>query len=258
MMADIATPEFLSSLKQLYPPQSTYVKSPWYAVAAITFSASNCPEAVPLVLEYVLKDLDAIGASHCRSTRCRTQNTRRPVQVWYDLWVSKGRPSFSVINALILLHEATPPALQDKETLRNPDPSVEELTQAGKAYFDHTYGETAKDTQGLLKDIYPDLGASRVAVYLALQALNFAPGYYVTNLAYGYGYAFMGATSPMETSFAMISALIAIDTPRQIGWHLDGAMRNGATREEVRAVRSIAMQIAKAAGVVWKHDIPDL
>lgn len=63
-MAHIATPEFLTSLKELYPPQSTYVKSPWYAVAAITFSASNCPEAVPLVLEYVLNDLDAIGASH--------------------------------------------------------------------------------------------------------------------------------------------------------------------------------------------------
>lgn len=63
-MAHIATPEFLSSLKQLYPPQSSYVKSPWYAVAAITFGASNCPEGVPLVLEYVLKDLDAIGASH--------------------------------------------------------------------------------------------------------------------------------------------------------------------------------------------------
>lgn len=68
----------------------------------------------------------------------------------------------------------------------------------------------------------------------------------------------MGATSPMETSFAMISALIAIDTPRQIGWHLEGAIRNGATREEVKAVRTIAIQIATAAGVVWKNSIPDL
>lgn len=68
----------------------------------------------------------------------------------------------------------------------------------------------------------------------------------------------MGATSPMETSFAMISALIAIDTPRQIGWHLEGAIRNGATREEVKAVRTIAIQIATAAGVVWKNNIPDL
>lgn len=68
----------------------------------------------------------------------------------------------------------------------------------------------------------------------------------------------MGATSPVETSYAMIAALIAIDTPRQIEWHLGGAIRNGATREEVRAVRAIAMRIAKAAGIVWTHDIPDL
>lgn len=60
-MAHIATPEFLSALKQSYPAQSSYVKSPWFA--AITFSASNCPEAVPLVFQYVLNDLDAIGAS---------------------------------------------------------------------------------------------------------------------------------------------------------------------------------------------------
>ena len=44
--------------------------------------------------------------------------------------------------------------------LRNPDPSIEELTQAGKEYFDQTYGETAKPTRALLSAIYPDLGAS--------------------------------------------------------------------------------------------------
>jgi alkylhydroperoxidase/carboxymuconolactone decarboxylase family protein YurZ len=68
----------------------------------------------------------------------------------------------------------------------------------------------------------------------------------------------MGATSAMETSFAMIAALVAMDAPRQIGWHLEGAMRNGATKEEVRAVRAIAMRISKATGIVWKEDIPDI
>lgn len=83
----------------------------------------------------------------------------------------------------------------------------------------------------------------------------------MTDLAYGYGYAFMGATSPKETSFAMISALIAIDTPRQIEWHLQGALRNGATREEVKAVRDIAMRVSKASGnVSWQDDdaVPNL
>ncbi|KAI9567091.1 hypothetical protein HD554DRAFT_2270633 [Boletus coccyginus] len=231
----IATSEFLSSLKQLYPPQSTYVKSPWYAVAAITFSASNCPEAVPLVLEYVLKDLDAIAASH----EDRLAAARKIRDAVFKSGLICGFPKV-VINSLILLHGATPPALQDKEMLRNQDPTIEELAQAGKEYFDRTYGETAKSTQTLLSAVYPDIG------------------FFVTNFAYGYGYAFVGATSPMETSFAMISALIAIDTPRQIGWHLEGAIRNGATKEEVRAVRAISIQIAKAAGVVWKDDIPDL
>lgn len=48
--------------------------------------------------------------------------------------------------------------------LRNPDPSIEELTQAGKEYFDQTYGKTAKATRTLLSAIYPDLGTSLAAV----------------------------------------------------------------------------------------------
>lgn len=56
----------------------------------------------------------------------------------------------------------------------------------------------------------------------------------------------------------MMSALIAIDAPRQVGWHLKGAIRNGASIDEVRAVRQISIEVAQAAGVVWKNDIPDL
>lgn len=44
--------------------------------------------------------------------------------------------------------------------LRNPDPSIEELIHAGKEYFDQTYGETAKQTDALIRAIYPDLGTS--------------------------------------------------------------------------------------------------
>lgn len=70
-MAEIANEDFLSELKAQYPPTpldgesapSAYVKNPWYIVAAIAFSASNCPEAVPLLLKYVLGDLDKISAS---------------------------------------------------------------------------------------------------------------------------------------------------------------------------------------------------
>jgi alkylhydroperoxidase/carboxymuconolactone decarboxylase family protein YurZ len=56
----------------------------------------------------------------------------------------------------------------------------------------------------------------------------------------------------------MLASLIAIDSPLQIKWHLDGARRNGASEEQVRAVRSMAIEIAKFAGVRSEHDIPDL
>jgi alkylhydroperoxidase/carboxymuconolactone decarboxylase family protein YurZ len=71
-------------------------------------------------------------------------------------------------------------------------------------------------------------------------------------------YAFLEVTSAKETSFSMISALIPNDTPRQVEWHLTGAVRNGATVEEVRAVREIALRIAIKTGVHLKHEVPDI
>ena len=53
--------------------------------------------------------------------------------------------------------------------LRNPEPTIEELTRAGKAYFDQTYGETAESTQALVTAIYPDLGMSLVIVWFVYQ-----------------------------------------------------------------------------------------
>lgn len=82
--------------------------------------------------------------------------------------------------------------------------------------------------------------------------------FFSTTFAYGYTYSFFNAVSPAETSFTMVAALIANDTPRQVDWHLQGSVRNGATLDEVRAVRQIAIEVAKASGVKWKNDVPDI
>jgi len=55
-----------------------------------------------------------------------------------------------------------------------------------------------------------------------------------------------------------VASLIASDTPRQINWHLDGARRNGATLEEVIAVRQIAIEAASATGMKWKNGVPEV
>jgi hypothetical protein len=54
---DSASSKSLSDLKQ-------YIEDPWYIVAAVSFSASNRPDGVPKVLEFVLRELDeAISTS---------------------------------------------------------------------------------------------------------------------------------------------------------------------------------------------------
>jgi hypothetical protein len=71
-------------------------------------------------------------------------------------------------------------------------------------------------------------------------------------------YGFDSVLSPLETSYTLVAALIAGDTPRQITWHLDGARRTGATLDEARAARKISMEVATAAGVTWRDGVPEV
>ena len=56
-MANAVTPEFLSHLKALYPASASEQENPWAFVTAVALSASNLPEAIPLVFKHALKDL---------------------------------------------------------------------------------------------------------------------------------------------------------------------------------------------------------
>ena len=64
--------------------------------------------------------------------------------------------------------------------------------------------------------------------------------------------------SQLETSFTLVAALIAVDTPQQIIWHLEGLRRGGASADEVRAARNIAIEVAKQSGVQWTNPIPEI
>ena len=68
-MADLATPDFLASLRALFlsdsdsdldsasASSSSSDQHLWAIVAAVSFSAANVAEAVPLVFRYALDDL---------------------------------------------------------------------------------------------------------------------------------------------------------------------------------------------------------
>lgn len=70
-MADLATKDYLAYLKSLYPQHASkpgtnvegILQSSWYLVAAVAFSASNRPEAIPKVFAFVSDELDAESAT---------------------------------------------------------------------------------------------------------------------------------------------------------------------------------------------------
>ncbi|KAG1739020.1 hypothetical protein EDB19DRAFT_2025272 [Suillus lakei] len=233
-MTEIAPPEFLNELQSLYPEPAKYVDGGWYLAAAVAFSSSNRSEAVSCVLRHVLNDLDKLPDATDEDRRLLVRKMREGI---FKSGLLSGYPK--VIHALISLYDATPEELRDTEPLRDPTRSKEEVAAAGQAYFDLQYGDTAAEVQLMLRSIYPDLER------------------FTTTLGYGYVYAFSDVISSKETSFAIISALIANDTLSQIEWQLTGAVRNGATVEEVRGVREIALRIAMKAGVL-KHEVPNI
>ncbi len=83
-------------------------------------------------------------------------------------------------------------------------------------------------------------------------------GWFSRTIGYGLVYGHAEFVTPLETSYTLVAALIAGDTPQQIDWHLEGAQRSGATFEEVNAVREASIKVAELSGIQWRHPIPEV
>ncbi|KAF5379929.1 hypothetical protein D9757_007188 [Collybiopsis confluens] len=225
------TTDLFARMKSTYQQASSSAQNPWYILVAVAFSASNEPQAVPELFKYVLAD---VGDNHEE----RLLVARKFRDACFKAGLTSGYSK--AINAIMALHEATPPELLDTKPLRKVYTSMEEQEQRGRVFFRETYGDTAESVQAILDSAYPDLG------------------FLSNTIGYGFTYGFTEILSPLETSYVLIASLIATDTPRQINWHLDGARRNGATLAEVKAARQIAIEAAQAAGAVWKNTVPEV
>ncbi|RDB24009.1 hypothetical protein Hypma_008633 [Hypsizygus marmoreus] len=234
-MATLASAAFLSHLKSIYPQKNLRsLANPWYIIAAVAFCASNRPEAVPHVFQYALKDLKADG-DNIEDQRLLARKIRDAL---FKAGLTAGYPR--TINSLVALNEVMPEELRDTKTMRRIETSIEEYEKIGQTLFRSIYGETAESVQGLLDSIYPDMG------------------WFSNTIGYGLTYGFTDILSPLETSYTLVAALIASDSPRQIGWHLDGARRGGATYEETQAVRKISMEVSTASGIKWRDGVPEV
>ena len=83
-------------------------------------------------------------------------------------------------------------------------------------------------------------------------------GWFSNTIAYGSVYGHLDILNQLETSYVLVGALIAADTPRQIVWHLDNARRGGASLEQTRAVRQIAIEVSQSVGVKWREGVPEV
>jgi hypothetical protein len=123
------TPEFLAHLKSLYPNDSP-LQNPWYFVAAVAFSASNLPEAVPAVFQFAANDLQSQSSNHADALslvrkikdslfKSGILSGYPKVMVTFQHCInSRAYPLLQAINALSALHETLPEALRDDKPLR--------------------------------------------------------------------------------------------------------------------------------------------
>ncbi|KAF8352226.1 hypothetical protein F5887DRAFT_1057848 [Amanita rubescens] len=223
-MSILATDRFLAHLKSIFPARAS--PNPWFLVAAVAFSASNRPEEVPRVLSYAVRDVEAEQDKLTLANKVREALFKAGLTSGYS----------RTINSLKTMYDEVPELRpRDKNVLsqRNVNMSVQEYEQVGKETFGNMYGETASEVQSMLDAIYPDMG------------------YFSKAIGYGYTYGYTGILS-------IVASLTCMDTAQQIAWHLASAQRAGATIEEIRAVREIAMEVGRKAGIEWRNGVPDV
>ncbi|CAL8575429.1 hypothetical protein XPA_001352 [Xanthoria parietina] len=226
------------------PPHS------WYIVSSVTLSVLNRPEEIPHVFQYALEKDGG-------STQKQLDIARRMREALVKSAAIAGLPKS--INALYALKRATPHALLDKPLGYSPtgrsvelyDVPSSKIMERGQAFFDQIYGKVSKRVMGQMDQSgTEDLGIT-------------------ARLMYGYILSNTNVLSPVESSFVLLAGLIPQDVNPQLKGHLKGAINNGATVEEVRAVRNVIVCLCEASGMTrsdenasggwgWRGEIANL
>ncbi|KAI9817747.1 MAG: hypothetical protein M1827_000866 [Pycnora praestabilis] len=256
----IVTPALLSSIRG--HPQLP--KHSWYFIAGVTLSVINRPDEIPKVFKYAIDH--GIGHSDSKPEHDEQLKIARKMREALTKSAAiEGLPKTKLIitdktiNALFALKEQTPEPLQDPPLGYSPTArSVEvydipssQILHRGQTFFDRVYGKISKRVMGQMdRSGTEDLGIT-------------------ARLMYGYLLSNTNVLTAAESSFVLIAGLIPQDVNPQLKGHLKGALNNGATVEEVKAVRNIVIQICEAGGMTklgdnvlggwgWRADVANL
>lgn len=232
-MASLLTPTGIKTLSSL-----PLLKSNWYYLAAATFSVCNAPNEVPVIFEHVMNSIPA------NDTKARFDSAQKIREALLKSAALGGLPK--AINSLMLLKNVTPVELRETTLQRRDEHANSEtekgvdIDSRGTAFWDQVYGKINKRVMGQMSTAYPDLG------------------YWALHHVYGPLLSYTGILGSKETSLVVIASLIPQDVNPQLKGHLKGALNNGATKEEVMAVRELSMLISTWCGLKWKGDVAKL
>ncbi|KAL8282937.1 hypothetical protein RB597_010357 [Gaeumannomyces tritici] len=229
----IVTPALLATIRK----QPNLPRNTWYFVTATTLTVLNRPDEIATVYKHALEAPD-VGPGSCPpSPEEQLSISRRIREALVKTAAIGGLPK--TINALMELKKHTPPQLVDEPLGYSPtsravemyDVPSSQILHRGQHFFDMVYGKVSKRVMGQMdRSGTEDLGLTARLVY----------GYLLSNTA---------VLTPAETSFVLIAGLVPQDVNPQLKGHLKGALNGGATVEEVRAVRNVAMTICEASGM---------
>ncbi|KAL2195059.1 AhpD-like protein [Corynascus similis CBS 632.67] len=163
------------------------------------------------------------------------------------------------INALTELRKVTPDELLDEPESFSPtgrradiyETPAPQIMERGQNFFPTIYGKVTNRVMNQMdRSGTEDLGL-------------------IARLTYGYVLSNTSVLSAAETSFVMIAGLIPQDVNPQLKGHLKGALNGGATADQVKAVRDVAVEICVASGMKmldnsspagfgWRSEVADL
>ena len=274
----VCTPSLLRSLRR----HPGLPRDAWYLVAGVTLSGLNRPDELGQVFAHALEH----GPGGPRSASTERGRTGPPPPAEQLRIARKFREALvrtvaiqglpKAINALLALKRATPESLLDSSPGTSPTGRRTDLYEVpparvlerGQKYFDRTYDKIAARVMGTMDGSgTEDLGL-------------------MARLAYGYILSCPAVLEPKECSFVLVAGLIPQDVGSfalcsfsmilmssafvtsvasgrervlnflircqvnpQLKGHLQGALNNGATVEEVKAVRETSIRVCEAAGM---------
>ncbi|KAI9798380.1 MAG: hypothetical protein M1835_000043 [Candelina submexicana] len=247
----VVTPALLASIRG-HPHLPKYT---WYFIAGVTLSVINRPDEIPKVFRYAINN----GAGQT-DTKPQHDEQLQIARKFREALVKAapigGLPK--AINALFSLKSVTPQSLLDEPLGYSPtarsvelyDLSPSQILQRGQTFFDRIYGKVSKRVMGQMdRSGTEDLGLT-------------------ARLMYGYILSNTSVLTAAESSLVLMAGLIPQDVNPQLKGHLKGALNNGATVEEVKAVREVVIRICEACGMTtlegvaggwgWRGEVANL